>query len=167
MTKVQEKQFVNQVDMIWDNWLNNLTTVRNFQDDLQQKALQAFSYPKELLDFSVKTLNTMEEESKKFSEDWKEKVQNSVQKSGIDQDQQVPKWLNNIQDITESVQSLSWKSSHAVLDSFIKSQNQLEATMKKTLASQHKERTENYQKLEELFEQTKATYQGMLKPIKA
>ena len=73
MSTVQEKRFVNQVDIIWDGWLNNLKTVQSFQDDLQQKALQAFSYQKELLDFSVKVLNTMEEESKKVTKDWNEK----------------------------------------------------------------------------------------------
>ena len=57
MTTVPEKQFVNQVDTLWDGWLNNLKTVQNFQEDLQQKALQAFSYQKELLDLSVKKRN--------------------------------------------------------------------------------------------------------------
>ncbi|MER1985332.1 MAG: hypothetical protein ABS948_05495 [Solibacillus sp.] len=167
MSKVQEKQFANPVDMMWDGWLSSLKTVQNFQDDLQQKALQAFSYQKELLDFSVKTLNTMEEESKKVSKDWNENIQNNMKQSSIEQDQQIPKWLNNIQDVTESVQLLSWKQSNAMLDVFIKSQNQLEATMKKTLASQQKERTENYKKVEELFEQMKANQKGILNPIKA
>ena len=167
MTTVQEKQFVNQVDMMWDGWLNNLKTVQNFQEDLQQKALQAFSYQKELLDFSVKTLNTMEEESKKVSKDWNEKVQNNVKLSKITQEQQVSEWLDNIQDVTERVQSLSWNPSHAMLDLFIESQNQLEATMKKTLASQQKERKEDFKKTEELIEQMKATHKGMLNPIKA
>ena len=166
MSTVQEKQFANQVDMIWDGWLNSFKTVQNFQEDVQQKALQAFSYQKELLDFSVKTLNTMEEESKKVSKDWNENIQNNMKQSSIEQDQQIPKWLNNIQDVTESVQSLSWKPSHVMLDLFIESQNQLEATMKKTLASQKKERTENFKKIEELTEQMKETYKGILNPTK-
>ena len=102
MSTVQEKQFVNQVDLIWDGWLNNLKIAQNFQEDLQQKALQAVSYQKELLDFSVKTLNKMEEESKKASKDWNDKVQNNV-KQISKEDQPVSKWLNNIQDVTESV----------------------------------------------------------------
>ena len=102
MSTVQEKQFVNQVDLIWDGWLNNLKIAQNFQEDLQQKALQAVSYQKELLDFSVKTLNKMEEESKTASKDWNDKVQNNV-KQISKEDQQISKWLNNIQDVTESV----------------------------------------------------------------
>ena len=167
MSTVQEKRFVNQVDMIWDGWLNNLKTVQSFQDDLQQKALQAFSYQKELLDISVKTLNTMEEETKKVSNDWNEKVQNSVKESNIKQDEQVSKWLNNIQDFTASVQSLSWKPSHTMLDLIIESQNQLEETIKKTLASQKKERIEDFKKVEELIEQVKTTQKEILNPSKA
>ena len=146
MATVQEKRLVNQVDIIWNVWLNNFKTAQNFQDDLQQKALQAFSYQKEFLDLSVKTLNTMEEESKKVSKDWNEKVQNNVKQNSNNEDQQVSKWLNNIQDVTESFQSISWKSSRAMLDLYSESQNQLEATLKKTLVSQQKERTENSKK---------------------
>ena len=166
MSTVQGKQFENQVDMIWDGWLNSLKTVQKLQEDLQQKALQAFSYPKELLDFSVKTLNTLEEESIKVSKDWNEKVQNNVKQSKVFQSEQVSDLLNNIQDITDSVQLLSWNSSHAMLDLFIESQNQLEATMKKTLVSQKKKRTENFKKIEELTEQIKATQKGILNPTK-
>ena len=166
MTTVPEKQFVNQVDLLWDGWLNNFKTVQNFQEDLQQKTLQAFSYQKELFDFSVKVLNTMEEESKKVSKDWNEKLQENVKQSGINQGQQVSEWLNTIQDVTERVQSLSLSPSHAMLDLFIDSQKQLETTIKKSLASQQKERTENFKKLEELTEQIKATQKGILNPTK-
>ena len=166
MTTVPEKQFVNQVDTLWDGWLNNLKTVQNFQEDLQQKALQAFSYQKELLDLSVKVLNTMEEESKKVTKDWNEKVQNNVKQSKVFQSEQVSELLNNVQDITDSVQLLSWNPSHTMLDLFIDSQNQLEATMKKSLVSQKKKRTENFKKIEELTEQIKATQKGILNPTK-
>lgn len=167
MATVQDKQFVNQVDMIWDGCLNNLKAVQNFQEDLQQKALQAFSYQKELLNFSVKTLNTMEEESKKVTKDWNEKVLSKVEQSRINQGEQVSEWLNNIQDVTERVQLLSWSPSHAMLDLFIESQKQLEATMKKALESQQKDRTENFKKIEELTEQMKATHKGILKLTKS
>lgn len=167
MSTVQENRFANQVDMIWDAWLNNFKAVQSFQDSVQQKALQSFSYQKELLDFSVKTLNTMEEESKKVSKDWNEKVQNSVQQISKKEDEQVSKWLNNLYDITESVQLLSWKPSRVILDVFIESQNQLEATMKKTLATQKKERTDYYKKIEDLIGQVKTTQKEILTPTKA
>lgn len=167
MAKVQEIQPVNQVDFLWDGWLNNLRTVQSFQEDVQQKALQAFSYQKEMLDFSVKALNTLEEESKKVTKNWNEKVQSNIKQGSFNQSEQVSEWLNNIQDITERVQLFSWNPSHAMLDLFIESQNQLEATLKKALDSQQKNHSEHLKKIEELTEQMKAAHKGILNPTKA
>ena len=86
--------------------------------------------------------------------------------SKVFQSEQVSELLNNVQDITDSVQLLSWNPSHTMLDLFIDSQNQLEATMKKSLVSQKKKRTENFKKIEELTEQIKATQKGILNPTK-
>lgn len=167
MTKVQETPVAKQVDVMWDGWLSNLKSLQSFQEDVQQKALQAFSYQKEMLDLSVKTLSTLEEESKKATKDWNEKVQNSIKQSNLNQSEQVSQWLNNIQDITERAQLLSWNPSHAMLDLFIESQKQVEATMKKALDSQKKNQTENFKKIEELTEQMKAAHKGILNPTKA
>ena len=165
MSTVQEKQFVNQVDMICDSWLNGFKTMQNFQEELQQKTLQALSYQKEVLNFSTKTLSSMEEEAKKVSKSWNEQVQKNVTQSNIKQGPQVSEWLNNIQDITEKIQLLSWKPSYTMLDLFTASQKQLEEAMKKSLVSQQKERTEDFKKIEELTEQLKTTHKKMLNPI--
>lgn len=166
MSKVQENRFAKQVDLIWDAWLNNIKTVQSFQDELQQKALQAFSYQKELIDFSVKSFNTIEEESKKVSKDLTEKVEGNVTDSAIGQDEQISKWLSSVKEVTESIQSLSWKPSHAILDLLIESQSQLEANVKKALASQKKERTESFKKVEELIEKVKTVQKEILNPTK-
>jgi hypothetical protein len=163
----QENRFAKQVDSIWDAWLNNFKTVQSFQEELQQKALQAFSYQKELIDFSVKSFNTIEEESKKVTKDWTEKVQGTVKDSSIGQDEYVSKWLNSVQEVTESIQSFTWKPSRAFLDLLIESQSQFEANAKKALASQKKERTESYKKVEELIEKVKTAQKEVLTPIKA
>ena len=165
MSTVQENQFTKQVDLFWDSWLNNFKSAQTFQDDLQQKALQAFSYQKEMLNFSAKTLNTMEDESKKISKNWNDQVQNNTKQRNSGQDQQVSEWLNSVQDVTEKMQSLTWNPGHAMLDVFIKSQNQLETAMKKTLISQQKERAEIVKKIEELTEKMKATHKGILNPM--
>ena len=167
MSTVQENQFVNQVDMFWDVYLNNFKTVQSFQDGLQQRALQALSYQKEMLASSLKTLNTMEEESQNVTKDLNEKVQENVKLLNIKEDEQVSKWLNNIQDITESMQLLAWKPSRAVNDVFIESQNQFEAMTKKILTTHKKERTEYIKKMEELIEQVKTTQKEILNPSKA
>lgn len=167
MSNEQENRFAKQVDSIWDAWLNNFKTVQSFQEELQQKALQAFSYQKELIDFSVKSFNTIEEESKKVTKDWTEKVQGTVKDSSIGQDEYVSKWLNSVQEVTESIQSFTWKPSRAFLDLLIESQSQFEANAKKALASQKKERTESYKKVEELIEKVKTAQKEVLTPIKA
>ena len=89
-----------------------------------------------------------------------------MKQSRVIQGQQVSDWLNNLQDITDKVQLLSWNPSHAMLDLFIESQKQLEATMKKTVASQKKKRTEDFKKIEELTEQIKATHKEIINPTK-
>ena len=164
MSNLQEKQLINDVDRIWDGWLSSVKDVQKCQEDVQQKALQAFSYQKELLDFSVKTLNTIEKETEKVSKDWNDNLRNGVKQSNLDQDS---KWLNTIQHITESVHLLSWKPSYTMLDVLIKSQEQVEVAMKKAFASQQQVRAENDKKIEELCEQMKAAHKGILKPIQA
>lgn len=166
MASLQEN-FVKQVDVVWDVYLSNFKTVLNFQDGIQQKALQALSYQKELLDSSLKTLNSIEEESKKLSKDITDKVQDNVKQISNSEDEQVSKWLKSIEDITESLQLFSLKPSQSVLDVFIESQNQLEAITKKVLATHKKERTEYIKKVEELIEQVKTTQKELLNPSKA
>ena len=112
-------------------------------------------------------MNTIEEESNKVSKDWNEKVQNSVKQTGKKEDVQFSKWLNSIQDVTESVNLISLKPSRVMLDVWIESQSQLEANIKKTLDIQKQERAKNMEKIEELIEQTKATQKEIFNPSKA
>ena len=167
MSTAQESRFTKQVDLIWDAWLNNIKTVQTFQDDLQQKALQAFSYQKELIDYSVKSFNTFETESKKLTNDWTEKVQSSVKESSVGQEEQVTKWLKSVQEVTDSIQAISWKPSRAILDFIVEAQSQLEANAKKALASQKKERTESFKKIEELVEKVKTSQKEIINPTTA
>lgn len=167
MTKAQGTPAVNQVDLLWDGWLNNLKGLQNLQEDLQQKALQAFSYQKEMFDFSAQTLSKLEEESKKATKDWNHKIQETVKQSNVNQNEQTTKWLTNMQDVTEVFQTMAWKPSHIMLDLFTKSQHQVEETMKNALEKQQAFQTENFEKIEELTEQMKAAHKGILNPIKA
>ena len=167
MTKAQGTSAVHQVDLMWDGWLNNLKSLQSFQEDVQQKALQAFSYQKEMLDLSAKTLNTLEEESKKATNDWNHKIQATVKQSNLNQNEQATKWLTSIQDVVESVQMMAWKPNHVMLDLLTKSQHQVEDMMKNALENQQKYQTENFKKIEELTEQMKVAHKGILNPIKA
>lgn len=160
MTK---EQVVNGVDLLWDGWINSFKTLQSYQDDVQKKTLQAFTYQKELLDSTVTTLNAMEQEAKKASKEWQEKVQTTVKEiSSNGQLEQISTWLSNIQEINDKAHALSWKPSHAVLDLFVQSQNQWESTVKSTLVQQKQERAEILNKIEELTEQMRDAHKSLL-----
>ncbi|GGA40302.1 hypothetical protein [Psychrobacillus lasiicapitis] len=157
------EQLSNGVDLLWDGWLNGFKTLQSLQDDVQKKAFQAFTYQKELLDSTVATLSAMEEETKKATQEWQDKVQTSVNGiSGNTQLQQVTTWLNNIQEINDKAQALSWKPSYAVLDLFVQSQNHLESTVKAALEQQKQEREETLHKIEELTALLKGAHKDLL-----
>ncbi|MFJ8066288.1 hypothetical protein ACIQYS_16930 [Psychrobacillus sp. NPDC096426] len=157
------EQVGNGVDLLWDGWLNGFKTLQSLQDEVQKKTLQAFSYQKDLLDSTVATLTAMEEETKKATQDWQVKVQTSVKEiSGTTQLEQVSTWLNNIQEINDKAQSLSWKPTYAVLDLFVQSQNHLESTVKAAIEQQKLEREETLNKIEELTTLLKGAHKDLL-----
>lgn len=157
------EQLGNGVDLLWDGWLNGFKTLQSLQDDVQKKSLQAFTYQKELLDSTVATLTAMEEETKKATQEWQDKVQTSVKGiSGNTQLDQVSTWLNNVQEINDKAQALSWKPSYAVLDLFVQSQNHLESTVKTAIEQQKIEREETLNKIEELTVLLKGAHKDLL-----
>ena len=162
-----ENPFLKQVDTIWDAWLTNLKTAQQIQDDVQEKALQAFSYQKELIDSSIQTFGTFEEESKKISKEWSESLKANLGDNPAVPTEQVAKWISSVQDVTDTVQTLAWKPSQILLDVYVKSQKQLEENVKKVLDVQKAERTEGFKKIEELIEQVKSSQKEILniKPI--
>ncbi len=72
------EQVAKSVDFLWDGWLNSLKSFQQLQDDVESKTLQAFNYQKELLDSTVSALQSIENESKKTSKEWQEKLQNTL-----------------------------------------------------------------------------------------
>lgn len=156
-------QVAKGVDFLWDGFLNSFRTFQLFQDDVEKKTLQTFNYQKEVLDSTVSAFSSIEEESKKASKEWQEKVQSSFSEiSNIEQFEQVTKWFESVREITEKAQSLAWKPSNAILELFTESQNQWEATVKKALELQKQERVETLNKIEELTEQLKETHKKLL-----
>ena len=162
MSTVQDNPFLKQVDVIWDSWLSNVKTAQSFQDDVQEKALQAFTYQKELLDQSVKSISALEEEAKKAATQWGETLKSTVKDVPYLPEEQLSKWVTTVQDVTETVSALSWKPSTVLLEVFIKSQKQLEENVEKFMELQKTERTESIKKMEELVEQVKASQKELL-----
>jgi hypothetical protein len=162
MKEQMKEQVANGVDLIWDGWLNSFKTIQNFQDDVQKKTLQAFTAQKELLDSTVSTFKTIEEESKKASIEWQEKIQNSFKEINNSPLANDVTWLTNIQDINEKVQTLSWKPNSTMLELILQSQNQWESTVKSALEQQKQERVQVLGKIEEVTEELKEAHKGLL-----
>lgn len=162
MKEQMKEQVANGVDLIWDGWLNSFKTIQNFQDDVQKKTLQAFTAQKELLDSSVSTFKTIEEESKKAAIEWQEKIQNSFKEINNGPLANEAAWLTNIQEINEKVQTLSWKPNSTMLELMLQSQNQWESTVKTALEQQKQERVQVLGKIEEVTEELKEAHKGLL-----
>lgn len=158
-----KEQVAKSVDFIWDGWLNNLKSFQQLQDDVEKKSLQAFTYQKELLDTTVNAINSLEEESKKATKEWQEKVQNSITELNSNgQFEHVTKWFEDVQEITDKAQLLAWKPSNAMVDLMTYSQSQFETTIKSVVEQQKQERVDTLNKIEELTEQLKETHKKLL-----
>lgn len=157
---------LQQVDMIWDGWLNSFKTIQGFQNEIADKSLQAFENQKDLLNTTRGTLSKMEEEANKISEEWKANLQNTV--NTVDKDQFGPivsTWMNQIEEINSTVQSLSWTPSKVMLDLFSQSQDQLESNVKNALDQQLAGSSEVYKTIEKLTEQMRDTHKKLLASV--
>ena len=154
---------LKSMDTLWDGWLNSFKLVQEFQDEVEKKAIQAVESQKEWLKSTVSTLNSIEEESKKASKEWQDKVKVSLNEMNKNKQlDQVTNWLDSLQDINEKVQSFTWKPNHAILDLLENSQEQWEATAKKAIEHQKQERSEAFKKIEELAGELKETHKRLL-----
>lgn len=167
MTKAKESQkTVSEVDLIWDSWLNSFKTIQNLQQDISEKSLQVFDNQKELLSSTRATLNQLEAEASKISEEWKSSLQKTVKES--DKEKYLPiasTWLNQLDEINSTVQALSWTPSKVMLDLFSQSQTQLESNVKNALNQQQKGNEELLKSVEKLTEQLKDTHKKLLAAI--
>ena len=156
------EQVAKNVNILWDGLFNNLKTWQQFQTEIGDKTLQAFNYQKDLLESTVTTINTIEEESKKASKELLEKVQSSVKEViSNDQFEQFSKWITNVQEITDKSQELVSIPSHSILDIVVQTNNHLESTMKTALEEQKQQRLEVISKIKELTEKLKETQKGL------
>jgi hypothetical protein len=167
MASSTENRFSKQVDTIWDTWLNNMKAAQHVQEDMQQKALQVFTYQKELLDYSVKTFTTLEEESKKMSKELQWKVEESLKETSNSSTEPFTKWISSVQDITDQIQTIAWKPAYTIFDIVAQSHGQLEESVKKAFESQKVEQAEGIKKIEEFVEQVKTSQKEILSSAKS
>ncbi|MFJ8262874.1 hypothetical protein ACIQ4I_13115 [Rummeliibacillus sp. NPDC094406] len=156
------EQVVKSVDILWDGLLNSLKTWQQFQLEVGEKTLQAFTYQKDLIESTVTTINTIEEDSKKATKEIQEKVQSSVNEViSNNQFEQFSNWITNVQEITNKSQELVSIPSRSILDIVVQTNNHLESTVKTALEEQKQQRLEVIGKIEELTEQLKKTQKGL------
>ncbi|MFS0574018.1 hypothetical protein AB1K83_00140 [Sporosarcina sp. 179-K 3D1 HS] len=167
MTKAKEvKQPANEVDLIWESWLNGFKTIQNLQQDISDKSFKVFENQKELLNSTRTTLTQLEAEASKISEEWKSSLQKTIKES--DKERYLPlasTWLNQLDEINSTVQSLSWTPSKVMLDLFSQSQSQLESNVKNVLDQQQKGNAELLKSVEKLTDQLKETHKRLLAAI--
>ncbi|WP_397538074.1 hypothetical protein [Rummeliibacillus pycnus] len=156
------EQVAKSVDILWDGLLNSLKTWQQLQTEVGEKTLQAFTYQKDLIESTVSTITTIEEDSKKATKEIQEKVQSSVNEViSNNQFEQFSNWITNIQEITDKSQELVSIPSRSILDIVVQANNHLESTVKTSLEEQKQQRLEVIGKIEELTEQLKKTQKGL------
>lgn len=168
MTKkrTENQQTLDAVDSIWDGWLNSFKTLQGFQTEIDEKSLQAIDNHKEMLNSTRGILSKIEEEANKKTEELKTSLQNTMNTIGKEQvGSAVSIWMNQIEDINNSVQALSWAPNKAMLDLFSQSQDQFQTSVKEALDQQQQARSEVLKTIEKLTEQMKQTQKGLLPSI--
>ncbi|WP_186670979.1 hypothetical protein [Sporosarcina sp. BP05] len=164
--RTEDQQSLNAIDSIWDGWLNSFKTLQGFQAEIDEKSLQAIDNQKEMLNSTRGILSKIEEEANKKTEELKTSLQNTM--NTIEKEQvgsAVSTWMNQIEDINNSVQALSWAPNKAMLDLFSQSQDQFQTSVKEALSQQQQARSEVLETIEKLTEQMKQTQKGLLPSI--
>jgi seryl-tRNA synthetase len=166
ITTMTNQQSMNAVDSIWDGWLNSFRTLQGLQNEMAEKSLQAVENQKEFMNTTRGALKKMEEEESKIKEEWKTSLQSTM--NTVDNNQGNPlvsTWMNQIEEINNSVQALSWTPSKIMLDLFTQSQNQFESNIKEALDQQQKGRSEVLKTVEQLTEKMKQTHKELLPTV--
>ena len=163
---LNEVQSLNAVDILWDGWLNSFKTLQGFQTEIDVKALQAVDNQKGILNSTRGMVSKLEDEANKKTEELNASLQHTIKT--IDKDQlgsTVSTWMNQIGEINNSVQALSWTPSKVMLDLVTHSQDQFESSVKKALNQQQQVRSEVLNTIEKFTEQMKQTHKELIPNI--
>lgn len=161
-----EVQSLNAVDLLWDGWLNGFKTLQGFQSEFDVKSLQAVDNQKGILNSTRGMVSKIEEEVNKKTEELNASLQHTI--NTIEKDQvgsPVSTWFNQIGDINNSVQALSWTPTKVILDLVTHSQDQFESSVRKSLNQQQQVRSEVLKSVEIFTEQIKQTHKELIPNI--
>ena len=109
-------------------------------------------------------MNQWRRSQKKITEELFDKLEQSVAGSKFASEPTI-KWLKGLEEVSQSMQHLTWKPSYAMLDIYAGLQNQMEAAMKKTIDTLQKSNSESFEKIEQYVEQLKESQKEIVKPI--
>ena len=68
---VVEEKVNNVIDLFWDGFFKGFKTFQSFQNEIEEKSLEAFEKQFELFDTTLEQLIKFEQESKKLTAEWK------------------------------------------------------------------------------------------------
>ncbi|MEI4769972.1 hypothetical protein WAX74_09985 [Psychrobacillus sp. FJAT-51614] len=167
MSNVETKnQKPNGVDLILDGWLNSFKVFQSFQTEIAEKSLQHLHTQRDILNSTRETLSKIEEDKNKFEVEWKAVLQNTIKSINNEQiERLLSTWVNQIDEINNSVKEISGLPNQAILDLFAQSQVQLEANVKTALEQQQKNSVEVFKKIELLTEQIKQAHHVLLPTV--
>ena len=167
MNNVESKnQKANGEVLILDGWLNSFKVFQSFQKEIAEKSLQHLHTQRGILNSTQETLGKIEEDKDKFEVEWKEVFQNTIKSINNEQiERLLSTWINQIEEINNSVQAISGLSNQPILDLFTQSQVQLETNVKTALEQQQKNSDEVFKKIELLTEQIKQAHHVLLPTV--
>ena len=157
MNNVETKnQKANGAVLILDGWLNSFKVFQSFQTEIAEKSLQHLHTQRDILNSTRETLGKIEEDKDKFEVEWKALFQNTIKSINNEQvERLLSTWVNQIEEINNTIKEISGLSNQPILDLFTQSQVQLETNVKTALEQQQKNSDEVFKKIELLTEQIK------------
>jgi hypothetical protein len=165
--KVVEEKVNNVIDLFWDGLFKGFKTFQSFQNEIEEKSLEAFERQFELFDNTFEQLVKFEQESKKLTAEWKTNLQevlnNTLPGYGV---QNVTEWTDKFEEFEQKVESLAFNPSKKTFSALSESQAQLESALKEVIEQRQQNRAEVLDVIGQYVDQLKQTQNDFLKTLK-
>jgi hypothetical protein len=170
--KVIEEEVVvekvsNVIDLFWDVFFKGFKTFQSFQNEIEEKSLEAFERQFELFDTTLEQLIKFEQESKKLTAEWKANLQQTLNNtlSGYGAEK-LTEWTEKFEEFEQKVETLAFNPSKKTFAALSESQAQLELALKEVIDQRQHNRAEVLDVIGEYVDQLKQTQNELLKTLK-
>jgi hypothetical protein len=164
---VVEEKVNNVIDLFWDGFFKGFKTFQSFQNEIEEKSLEAFEKQFELFDTTLEQLIKFEQESKKLTAEWKANLQevlnNTLNGYGA---QNLTEWTDKFEEFEQKVESLTFNPSKKTFAALSESQAQLESALKEVVEQRQQNRAEVLDVIGQYVGQLKQTQNDLLKTLK-